>query len=331
MLRQRHVRRPVGRSAPARACRRSGRPGSSGCRSSRRRPSAGRRGRGRPAGRARHPGRTRRPRASSVPATPPGASTRRSAIDDSSIERVADLQVPGRRDRLHQALQRLAAGPVQEAVERLENRQVGFGAGQPLRAAAARDDRALGPGVSSARKSSTRLVLPMPASPETPRIRLLSVRDARIRAPKVGALGLAADGRADAGAARARLRQRLAPLQRGELLVDLARRRTALGFLRQHPVHERVERRRHRRIEPRRAAPAARRESPRARRRSSAPRTAGGRPPSRRARRRARTRRPPGPPASPRACSGRHVGGGAEHACPARCPWLTRVDRSAAR
>ena len=43
MLRQRHVRRTVAGQARARACRRSGRPGSSACRPSRCRPSADRR------------------------------------------------------------------------------------------------------------------------------------------------------------------------------------------------------------------------------------------------------------------------------------------------
>ena len=62
------------------------------------------------------------------------------AIDDLFDRPRRHLQVPGRRDGLHHGVdERLAAGPVQQAVERFEDRQVGFRARQPLRATAARD------------------------------------------------------------------------------------------------------------------------------------------------------------------------------------------------
>ena len=77
-------------------------------------------------------------------------------------------------------------------------------------------------------------------------------------------------------------------------------------------MHQRVERRRDRRIEPGRAAPAAPREWPRAPPRSMAPRTAGARRPSRTARRRARRYPPPARPAPARLLR-RHVGRRAQH------------------
>ena len=136
------------------------------------------------------------------------------------------LQIPGRRHRLHQGLERFAAGPVQQAVERLEDRQVGLGAGQPFRAAAARDDRALRP----RRQLGEEVLDQARLADARPRPRRRgsgsAVRDARVRAPQ--RRRARSRGRRSCvrrRAARSGVRQRLAPLQRGELLVDLARRR----------------------------------------------------------------------------------------------------------
>ena len=100
------------------------------------------------------------------------ASARSSVIDRlRRSDRVATCRYQVGATRLHHRLRADSPPrPVQQAVERLEDRQIRFGAGQALRAAAARDDRPLGARRQiSRRKSSIRLVLPMPASPETPR------------------------------------------------------------------------------------------------------------------------------------------------------------------
>ena len=55
-----------------------------------------------------------------------------------------DLHVPGRRDGLDQRVHRAPRRLVQQVVERLEHGQIRFGAGEPLRTAAAHHERTLG-------------------------------------------------------------------------------------------------------------------------------------------------------------------------------------------
>ena len=106
--------------------------------------------------RARCPGRARRARASSAPATPAGASSRKLAIDDSSTERVATWRYQVGATVFISVCSDSPDGAVQQAVERLEDRQIGLGAGEPLRAAPARNDRPLRPGRRARRGSPRR-------------------------------------------------------------------------------------------------------------------------------------------------------------------------------
>ena len=161
------------------------------------------------------------------------------------------LQVPGRSHRLHQGLEGLAAGPVQQAVERFENGQIRFGACQPLGAAAARDNRPL-----RARRQLDEDVLDEAGLADAGLARdandqALTVLYARIDPPQIGPFALTANGLAYAGRLRARRLERgLASKQGGQLFVDFAGRRPAIGFLGKHPMHQRVERRGNRGVEP---------------------------------------------------------------------------------
>ena len=60
-----------------------------------------------------------------------------------------------------------------QAVERFEHRQVGFGAGQPLRASASSDAHGFAAFLQLLTNASTSVVLPTPASPETTTMRAL--------------------------------------------------------------------------------------------------------------------------------------------------------------
>ena len=84
---------------------------------------------------------------------------------------------------------------MQQAVERLEDRQVRLGAGQPLGAAAARDDRPFGPRRQLDEEVLYQARLADACLAGDPEDDALAVRDPRVGAAELGTFGLAADRR----------------------------------------------------------------------------------------------------------------------------------------
>ena len=108
-----------------------------------------------------------------------------------------------------------------------------------------------GPAAISARKSSTRLVLPMPGSPATAAKQPCSRGHRRERVPQRLALLLPADGPAPRRHGRRRGRRPILPEQRVELAGDVVGGRAHRLVLRQHAEDQAVERRRQLGIEAR--------------------------------------------------------------------------------
>ena len=142
---------------------------------------------------------------------------------------------------------------MQQAVERFEHGQVRLGAGEPLRAAAAHQERALRQlcelrqeVLDEDRLADARLAHDR-QDPAAALARVL-VGTAERRA-----FVLASDGTAlgDCRAAMKRRRPRVTRGERRQFLLDLARRRAHRRILRDHPVHELLDPGGHRRVQPR--------------------------------------------------------------------------------
>ena len=133
------------------------------------------------------------------------------------------LQVPGWSHGLHQGLEGLAAGPVQQAVERFENRQIGFRASQPLGTPAARDDRALWPRRQLGEDVLNEAALADAGFARYANDEAVTVLDPRICPPQFATFGLPANRLPDSGRRRARPFERsLAPEECRQLLVHFA-------------------------------------------------------------------------------------------------------------
>ena len=167
--------------------------------------------------------------------------------------RMRHLHVPRRRDGLDERGHRAPRRLVQQAVERLEQGQIRLGAGEPLRAAAAHDERTF--------RQLCELRQEVFHEDRLPDSRLAHHRQEPAAALARCLVGPAerrplvlAPDRAALGERGAALKRRLLRVPRGErrqCLLDLARRRTQRRILRDHPVHEFLDRGRHRRVQPR--------------------------------------------------------------------------------
>ena len=106
-----------------------------------------------------------------------------------------NLRVPRRPDRLQQPRDGLAAGPVEQTVERLQEREVGFGAGEPIRTPATSDigGRPIGADIGQDVLHQRRL--PNPRLTRDLDDHATSAHGIVIGAPQFGGLPAPADGR----------------------------------------------------------------------------------------------------------------------------------------